>query len=129
MYTTSLSVSRHIKELIGDTTSKFYWYNPIKSNWQLRTDRYNLGDDWENNMIVPCFTLDELPEVLKKVGEKLDHWEKDEINFLADGPIEHEGIPIYGTWYDHYIQCCKRFATGGDVDQYLEEILKYLQYD
>ncbi len=104
-YTTSLPVSQRIKELIGEQDATFYhdkngdlMYNPMIPNQYIEC---------------ACFTLSELPEVLKKVGEKLG-WRDYKYHCTDNREL----------WLYHYLKCCELHAFGQSVDNYLMELFK-----
>lgn len=104
IYTTSLEVSKRIKEIIGEQESYFYRHSgKVLAYYEIRGRTVS-----EENPIVPCFALSELPEVLKKCGEKLE-WENE---------------TLYPQWLDIFEGACNELAIGQSVDDFLLEILK-----
>lgn len=118
LYTTNLEVSKRIKELVGEQKTVYYWYEYVnRAKWD-DSDPFHIDyvgeeeaidnpEEYNGRVIVaPAYTLCQLPEVLKKVGEKLG-W-----------TVERQHL--------EWIMVCGYLFHGDNVglDNYLMELLK-----
>jgi len=118
LYTTSLPVSQRIKELIGEQDSEYSHFETFDRDDIPRFNRRKgcaacslPKQSFENEY--RAFTISELPEVLKKVGEKLG-WRDYKYHCTDNREL----------WLYHYLKCCELHALGQSVDNYLMELLK-----
>jgi len=131
IYTTSLPVSKRIKELIGEQIHTVYSWRCTVS-FLLPEEKYVenpykvvLGDHWNDDLYsngktypaYPAVSLSELPDVLKKVGEKLE-WGLHNVCPLCGYEVLQTQI-----WKIYYLKCCEIHALGQSVDDYLISIL------
>lgn len=122
IYTTSLPVSKRIKELIGEQNKYWTWARTSKTGEYILTniDKDCLREKADADGIfgvydrVSAFTLSELPEVLKKIYP----------NEYKSHHIMRVVETVTRPWFDYYLKCCELHALGQNVDDYLVELLK-----
>lgn len=62
----NLELAKRLKELGVKKESFAYWYKAHSGCHQLRIDRSDLGNDWEENKITSAFTVAELGEMIPR---------------------------------------------------------------
>lgn len=115
-YTTSLEVSKRIKEIIGEQESYFVRLDFNDEYYEIY--KYGECGTHINDKIVHIFLLSELPEVLKMIWKRVLvlRGHKDMEQYL--------GVPLCYSSKSIFLDICEIYATGQSVDDYLMNILK-----
>ncbi len=130
MKTLSLSISKKIADLDVNVDSELVYIKP----GQVRRSGELLGRNY-----LPAYTLQDLPEVLRAIGEKKG-WREDATasDFIEDalpeklrgGTLELVGLDMKTPMTEyHFIEICRLFAETGElgegsaIEAYLMELL------
>jgi len=124
IWTTSLEVSRTLKEMGVELESHFLWneYTTPTTWWCVNAVEWN-----EINLpteTIPAYTLDQMYKVLEQVG-KVKGWGYDWVcGFCGNGDCGHDGKWCSLTDY-HYLRLCEAVPLGKG-DEVLKDILKHV---